>query len=221
MYQPTFDENHLLGIDLSHFEPNVNWDEAKAAGVKWMYSKATDGREFVDQTLGMHTGGAARAGIPTGAYHFFRGNVPTDVQVNLFLSTVRGKKFSLPYILDWEEAGFEGIHPSQMVSEIKTILVALKVEMLKDPVRAADPLLHTPWLYTGDEEAAWLNEADFGEYPMIIARYPNPPSLPKWCKLVAHQFTSGFSIAGLAEGHHCDADVFFGNDAQLKAYCAG
>ena len=39
------------GIDISSFQPTVNWTSVKTAGIDFAFTKATEGQNFITQTL--------------------------------------------------------------------------------------------------------------------------------------------------------------------------
>ncbi|KAJ7832083.1 glycoside hydrolase family 25 protein [Mycena olivaceomarginata] len=49
------------GIDVSHFQATVDWAKVKAAGVSFVYIKATEGTTFQDPTFSSNSSGAAQA----------------------------------------------------------------------------------------------------------------------------------------------------------------
>src|SRR3954466_14030271 len=62
------------GIDISHFQPSVNWTSMKNSGIKFAFAKATEGVDFVDVRFHTHMANAIAAGMPIGPYHFARLN---------------------------------------------------------------------------------------------------------------------------------------------------
>jgi GH25 family lysozyme M1 (1,4-beta-N-acetylmuramidase) len=100
--------DRVKGIDVSHFDLDINWKEVKASGVDFAFLKATgskrDGSTVVDEKFEQNRQGARDAGVATGYYHFFRPDVPMDQQIDLFAKTV-GKvgRNSLPLVMDVEE----------------------------------------------------------------------------------------------------------------------
>ncbi|KAJ7855733.1 glycoside hydrolase superfamily [Mycena olivaceomarginata] len=60
------------GTDLSHSQVTVDWAKVKAAGVSFVYIKATEGTTFQDPTFSSKYSGATRttAGLIRGGYHF-------------------------------------------------------------------------------------------------------------------------------------------------------
>ena len=100
--------DRVKGIDVSHFDLDINWKEVKASGVDFAFLKATgskrDGSTVVDEKFEQNRQGARDAGVAIGYYHFFRPDVPMDQQIDLFAKTVgKVERNSLPLVMDVEE----------------------------------------------------------------------------------------------------------------------
>ena len=61
----------VRGVDVSQYQGEIDWDALAAQDVRFAYIKATEGSSYVDPRLAGNWAGAALAGIPAGAYHFF------------------------------------------------------------------------------------------------------------------------------------------------------
>jgi len=59
------------GIDVSHFQGEIDWSTVKAAGIDFAFIKATDGVAEIDPRFVENWQGAGQANIARGAYHFF------------------------------------------------------------------------------------------------------------------------------------------------------
>lgn len=199
----------IQGIDLSHFEPALNWKAAKSSGVEWSYTKASDGREFLDWSREMHTSGARAAGVINGCYHFFRANIDAATQSSLFLGAVKGMHLDLPYILDWEEESVQGQSHSTQISRAMTILQVMENSSKRIPM-----------IYMGLGLAKELNLPEvFAKYPLIVAKYSSilcPPPVP-WKSMCAWQYTDSAHVPGVAQGHTVDSNWFLGSMEELKA----
>lgn len=201
----------IQGIDVSHFEPPIDWVKAKSVGIEWCYAKASQGISFVDETCGAHTGAARAAGVLTAAYHFFMANLDGAVQAGLFLSAVKGMTFDLPFILDWEQGSVQGQSPQAQINEAMKIL---------DQMETASGKI--PWIYMGASLAENLKLPPiFARYPLIIARYDRDmgPVPPPWSSITAWQYTDSASLLGVSEGHTVDSNWFLGSQADLQAFC--
>ena len=198
-----FDSNHLLLVDLSHFEPPMDWAAAKAGGVSGMYTKASQGSGMKDWTVKLHTDGAAAVGLPRGVYHFLDNSDPMAQWENFYAAVKDLPHIELPYILDWENPGI-----SHSVAQV----------WLDQAEKACGKI---PVIYTGrslmfEEE----QPASFARYPVIFARYSSAlGSIPApWTKANAWQFTDAGRPAGVAAGHSVDCNVFYGTIDQLPTF---
>lgn len=92
------------GVDISHYQDGIiGWEAAKAAGVQWVYHKATEGRTITDSNYSKRRKQARQAGMPFGAYHFARpdGN-DAEAEAQWFLKRARPKPGDLVPMLDLE-----------------------------------------------------------------------------------------------------------------------
>jgi lysozyme len=94
------------GVDVSRFQTSVDWTTARANGVNFAFIKATEGGDLVDPMFRDHWRGAAQAGIPRGAYHFFYHCRPASEQARFFIRNVPRAPGSLPPVLDMEWTPF-------------------------------------------------------------------------------------------------------------------
>jgi lysozyme len=101
------------GVDISHFQGAVNFKRLKGAGCHFVFLKATDGVNFIDPMFRSNRQGAKSAGIPCGAYHFFRPQLSAGTQAAHFLDVVGAlEPGDLFPVLDVEDdKQFEGIPP--------------------------------------------------------------------------------------------------------------
>jgi GH25 family lysozyme M1 (1,4-beta-N-acetylmuramidase) len=60
------------GIDVSHWQGEIDWRKVARAGKRFVFLKATDGHDFLDPTFSFNRNGARTNGLRVGAYHFAR-----------------------------------------------------------------------------------------------------------------------------------------------------
>lgn len=108
------------GVDISRHQGDtkIDWRALKAAGVKWMYHKATEGSTFKDEHYQPRRLEAMKNGMPFGAYHFARPSggdakdeaaffiqvakpQPGDLRPCLDLEVMDG--LSMPQIVTWAD----------------------------------------------------------------------------------------------------------------------
>jgi lysozyme len=92
----------IKGFDISHWQPTVDFTGLKAAGNAFCFIKASEG-VGTDISFDSHWPNAKKAGLITGAYHFFRAAVNPLEQARTFADKV-GKlgPEDLPCVMDWE-----------------------------------------------------------------------------------------------------------------------
>ncbi|MCM2503726.1 glycoside hydrolase family 25 protein [Aureimonas altamirensis] len=96
------DHYPVHGIDISKYQGDVDWRAARADGVEFVYIKATEGGDRLDERFHENWRGARDAGIPHGAYHFFYWCRPGIEQARWFIKNVPQDALSLPPVLDVE-----------------------------------------------------------------------------------------------------------------------
>ena len=99
----------ILGIDVSQWNPTMDWKLLKENGVEFAIIKATQGNYSVDPLLKTHVEGAKKAGMIVGLYHWCDPLVKYAAQADFFLRTVQGLEFDLvaadveQFWADWGE----------------------------------------------------------------------------------------------------------------------
>nr|WP_207715996.1 GH25 family lysozyme [Clostridium beijerinckii] len=97
----------LKGIDISHYNGDIDFKRVKASGIQCVYIKATEGTTYVDNYLGISYSGAQNAGLNTGFYHFLVGTSSPETQARNFYNNIKDKQNDLKPALDIEQDGFD------------------------------------------------------------------------------------------------------------------
>jgi len=178
------------GIDVSHFQGNINWQLVKTSGIDFAFIKATDGVSDTDPKFLDNWRGASQENIKTGAYHFFRPNENPEQQAQHFINTIKQAGYNqenLPPALDVE---ISDDVPSEILANNVFIILNKISEQLKI----------TPAIYT---TASFWNSAvqkNLSQYPLWIADWENgqAPALPQdWNTWTYWQYTSRGEIQGI------------------------
>jgi len=99
--------DRVFGIDVSHWQGEINWNSVHNSGKSFAFVKATEGNGFTDPKFITNMNGASANGMLVGAYHFARpdlGNSATD-EANYFVD-IAGDYISQGY-LHWRQVNFE------------------------------------------------------------------------------------------------------------------
>jgi lysozyme len=94
---------YIRGIDVAHWEPEIDWSKVRAQEIRYAFIKATQAADYVDDRFPSHWTGAKQAGILRGAYHFIDPRVDGRLQAEHFLRTVKLEPGDLPPVLDLED----------------------------------------------------------------------------------------------------------------------
>ena len=97
--------NQVRIIDVSSYQPNINWSLVARDGIAGAFIKATEGTWYASPTAASQRAGAAAAGLPYGGYDFAR---PTDDPVadaKYFVAN-GGAQGTLAPVLDLETNGY-------------------------------------------------------------------------------------------------------------------
>jgi len=115
------------GIDVSRYQTSVDWTTARAYGVSFAFIKATEGADHADSGFQRHWYGAAQAGVPRGAYHFYYFCRSAAEQARWFIANVPRERGALPPVLDLEWNAGSRTCPHRpdantVLSEVQTFL---------------------------------------------------------------------------------------------------
>lgn len=201
------------GTDVSRFQGRVDWDEARRNGIGFAWIKATEGGDRVDPEFDANWRGAAAAGIPRGAYHFYYWCRPAIEQARWFIRNVPKSRGALPPVLDMEWTPFSPTctirPPAQQVrSEALVFLRALEAHYGTKPV-----IYSTPEFFRRNDMER-LSGYDF----WLRSTAGHPSDTYPGHRWHFWQYTG----TGLAPGFFTDVDlnVFNGSEAQFRAWLA-
>ena len=201
------------GIDASRFQGPIDWPVARAAGVSFAYLKATEGGDRVDAGFAGHWQGAARAGVPRGAYHFYYFCTPAEVQARWFIANVPQERGALPPVADLEwnpQSPTCTFRPAPEVvrSEARIFMDILERHYGQRPIIYTDPGFwerNELWRFAGEE--VWLRAT--AAHPTDAYRVEG------WS---FWQYSATGLVPGV--GGKVDVDAFGGSRAEWLAWLA-
>lgn len=205
---PTQDggEVTLRGVDVAHYQGNIDWIDLAGHDISFAFIKATEGGDWVDAKFHDNWLGAKRAGVPRGAYHFFTLCRDAGEQARHFLATVGDMEGALMPALDAEHMG-PCVENAAMSDVAEGVLVFL------DTVHGATGM--RPVIYTTEVfYEAHLKGKVPGErfWLRSMLRPPNygPENWLFW------QYTNNGRRRGI--GGAVDLNIFAGDAAALQTY---
>lgn len=99
-YQPS--TNEIWGIDVSHHQREIKWNEIENNKPYFVFLKATEGTTHIDTKHKEYKEKFSNLSIPTGSYHFFSYSTSGTAQAKHFLKHAEVSKGNLIPVLDVE-----------------------------------------------------------------------------------------------------------------------
>lgn len=157
-------EYSIRGIDVSHHQGKIDWDELKDAKIgdepiSFVFIKATEGVRTTDKNFTVNFKEADECGIIRGAYHFYVPGASARKQAENFIKHVHLQDGDLPPVLDIESTG--DLNARQLQD---SALVWLKVI---ERHYGVTPILYTNYKF----KEQYLSASAFDKYPYWIAHY--------------------------------------------------
>jgi lysozyme len=179
------------GVDVSHYQGTIDWTKVHATK-NFAYAKATEGTSYTDSKFSTYWAGMESAGIPRGAYHFFRASKDGKAQADYFANALLNHGFSagtdLPPMLDLEVT--DGVSASTVITQARAFLTEAQAK-----------LGVTLILYTGPSFwTSTLGNPDFSSQPLWIAQYTTAkhPKVPShWSDYTIWQFSQSIPVNGI------------------------
>lgn len=159
----------VRGIDVSAHNGNIDFSKVRADGYEFVFIKASEGSDFRDKNFQTNYTKARKAGIKTGAYHFFRFDKDGVDQAINFLKAVDNRQLELGLAVDVEQQG----NPEGIDKELITERLSAMAEYLY--LKGYRVTFYTN--KTGYEE--FLMES-FPGYPLWICSFSEHPIDADW-----------------------------------------
>lgn len=99
---PRISGYEVHGIDVSHYQKQINWEGVRADSIDFAFMKATEGQDFLDPLFFKNWRNAKANNLIRGAYHFYRPSVSSEIQAKHFIKVVKLSKGDFPPVLDLE-----------------------------------------------------------------------------------------------------------------------
>jgi lysozyme len=202
---PSHEEFPVHGLDISHHQKKISWSKIDKNTYAFIFIKATEGGNYVDENYRENITGAKRAGFSVGAYHFFTFRKKGIQQAENFINTVSPKDIDLPPVIDLEYIGNSTDRKSRD---------ALKRELLAYISRIESAYGQKPILYTTYEFYDYYLKGNFYQYPLWIRDIFKRPSDSKINSWLFWQYSNRGNVTGIEE--FVDLNVFHGNRNQFQ-----
>lgn len=173
--------NSRLGIDVSKWNKEIDWDRVKGAGIEFAiiragYRGSVTGSLVEDPYFVANMKGAAASGISTGVYFFTQAvnEVEAVEEASAVLNLIQGYHLSCPIFIDTEGAGGNG-RADGLDPETRTLVCEAFCRTIENAGYTAGVYASRNWynnnLYTNrlDQYCIWL--AEYRSVPLYQGYY--------------------------------------------------
>ena len=167
-------KNIVPVIDVSKYQPSIDWDKVKAAGIDYAiirvgYRGVSDGSLNEDAYYAQHIEDALAAGVQVGVYIYSQAITQNEAiaEANFVLERISGYDIQLPVVMDYEYYSSSGRLYEAGLTKAKMTNIALA---FCETVEAAgyDAMLYASSSFLKGS----MNGTTFAEsYPVWCARY--------------------------------------------------
>jgi len=201
------------GIDVSHWQGSINWNNVYNAGERFAFVKASEGTGFQDPNFVTNMNNGKNAGLLVGSYHFARpdlGNNAT-LEARYFISVSKNylTQGYLRPVLDLETGSSLG--KTRLSNWVNEFMNTVKREAGVEPIIYVNVYYATNYL-----------DSSVSKYTLWIAHWTynpngNPGSTGVWgTNWSFWQYTNQSSVSGISGA--VDADLFNGDSNGLSAF---
>ncbi|MBN9310963.1 MAG: GH25 family lysozyme [Devosia sp.] len=200
----------IQGIDVARYQENVDFIAARRDGIRFVFMKATEGKDYLDPNFPANWQRAREAGMPRGAYHFMNWCSSAADQAAWFTRMVPADPDALPPVLDLEWQNGSSCRPNkdryETLVKVRTMLEAMERHTGKLPIIYTDINFHRDVLQgEGFPNSFWLRSTAAPPEQ----RYGNR----RW---TFWQWTQTGVVAGVRG--EIDRNAFFGNQDDWQVF---
>jgi len=197
------------GIDVSHWQKDIDWEQVKASGVEFAmirlgYRGYEQGGLNVDSYAIVNIEGAIAAGLDVGVYFFSQAITPEEAEEEAYyaleLLEPYKEHITMPVVFDWEHVSSANARTANMRDP--DILTDCTLAFLQT-VEASG---YKPMVYFNRTQSwKYLNLEEVKDYEFWLAAYTQRMDFPY--KIKMWQYTNEGIVPGV-EGP-CDINVYF------------
>lgn len=211
----------VTGIDVSKWQGPIDWNAVvnDPQRVTFAIVRAGDGLHLDSRAVENLTG-ADRAGLATGAYHYFRGAESGAAQAELAHSAIaqsRVRPFAV--FIDLEAGGAENATTEQVMTQANAFITTLERRGYRVGVYGGQ------WIHWALSQAQPELASALKSHVYWVPSYrPGAPLMPinsagvgyPWAKWSIHQYAANGSVSGIHG--NVDMNRFRGNLATFRAW---
>ncbi len=133
---PSKKKYSIRGIDVSHHQGNIDWYKVNNNNLKFVFIKATEGDDFIDENFLDNWNNTKKVGLIRGAYHFYSLRFPGKEQADNFIKIVPNEDNTLPPVIDLEFGGNSKVRPlkENFKKELFDFIYIIENHFNKNPI---------------------------------------------------------------------------------------
>ena len=163
--------NIYQGIDVSHWQGDIDFASVKRSGISVVYMKSSEGRSFIDSNFEKNYSNAKANSLKVGFYHYVTARTVDQArdQAIFFARVIAGKSPDCRLAMDFEDFGELSINEINEIS--KVFLETLEKETGVDVL-----------IYSNSYSAKNIFGEELTKYPLWVANYnvSSPSGNGKW-----------------------------------------
>ncbi len=196
-------EKDVVGVDISHYQGGIDYEELATQSIKFAYIKATEGSSYVDEHFAENwekvNFGTLNSRVLIGAYHFFSYESDGEAQAKNYITAVGDLGGRLIPAIDLELYGDYLENPPEtekVVTELKKCLNALQGRYNVKPMIYAERDIYDRYL-----------ASDFTDYPLWMRNIYYPLDWTFHHDWTIWQYTDRGELSGYSGGGYIDLNV--------------
>lgn len=203
------DRYDVQGVDVSHYQGDIDWQILQRNQIDFAYIKATEGSSHIDEKFEVNWQEASKTNVTIGAYHFFSFDSPGKEQAEGFIDSVGNLSGKLPPVVDIEYYGNREANPPDEETVIENLQEMLDVLEQKYQVK--------PIIYTTYKVYKKYIRDNFEAYPLWLRNVYYIPNLDLSENWVFWQYSDTSVMEGYnGEEKYIDRNVFCGSKEELE-----
>lgn len=205
-YLTCLTEESLLGIDVSSFQKEIDWEKVKSAGIEFVMIRVgfrgygEKGVLCEDSFAQANYAGAKKAGLKIGGYFFSQATSTAEAveEANYVLDLTKTWEMDMPFGFDWE-CHTEEYRTANV--DAQTLTDCTKAFCQTLTAKGKDVLIYS----SPDQSPKELYWENVSQYGLWLGKYAdtleNPQSVTMW------QYTNEGSVPGIKG--NVDINLFF------------
>ena len=144
------------GIDVSHHQGTINWQQVAISSIEWASVKATEGTTFVDPMFHKNVRDALEEGLEVLPYHFAHHRNDPDEEAMHFLHVI-GSFAGQSVVLDWEWrlGEIDSQDQAKWINQFATHFPNMIIYCSRYPARWLDKLVQYPFWIAAPRNTGW------------------------------------------------------------------